>query len=412
MPIQPVTWCRLEPSLLTGPGERADADREQEGEPEDDRRVAEREPEADAQRPLALGHQLARRVVDRRDVVGVEGVAHAERVGGDADPDRERARAAERVVVRRDDERAGSRSRSGAGDDHGRHHQRACAAGRGRATPRTPTGAWTASFIATTDAPTSTSSSRAVSERLLLQTIRNKCAPGGTAIHTMPPTDIPTSLRDARPPAHPAARAIWEALLAEPGRAPERRGRRGARPGQAAGRQHLHRLPHARSPRRRRASCCGPISAATARTTSPPANIRTTTSSVSAAVAVTHIHDETLGDLRARIERTSGYQLGRREISFFGICPNCPGGPEQLGEERYEVPPGDELVHQLVRRRELEAACGIEHLRQQCDVADCVEEDAGTAEHPVHGQVDVAPARAAARTTSPPSARDRPTERA
>ncbi len=44
----------------------------------------------DAQRPLALAHQLAGRVVDRRDVVGVERVAQAERVGGHPDADRER----------------------------------------------------------------------------------------------------------------------------------------------------------------------------------------------------------------------------------------------------------------------------------------------------------------------------------
>ena len=41
------------------------------------------EPEADAQGPLALAHELARRVVDRRDVVSVERVAQAEGVGRD-----------------------------------------------------------------------------------------------------------------------------------------------------------------------------------------------------------------------------------------------------------------------------------------------------------------------------------------
>ena len=38
---------------------------------------------------------------------------------------------------------------------------------------------------------------------------------------------------------------------------------------------------------------------------------------------VTHLHDDTLGDLAARIEQDSGYRLGEREISFFGICPSC-----------------------------------------------------------------------------------------
>jgi Fur family ferric uptake transcriptional regulator len=38
---------------------------------------------------------------------------------------------------------------------------------------------------------------------------------------------------------------------------------------------------------------------------------------------VTHLHDETLGDLRIRIEQDVGYRLGEREISFFGTCPSC-----------------------------------------------------------------------------------------
>ena len=71
---------------------------------EDDRRVPEREEEADAQRALALVHELARRVVDRADVVGVEGVAQPERVGGDPHARGRRRRRAEAIVVR-DDER-------------------------------------------------------------------------------------------------------------------------------------------------------------------------------------------------------------------------------------------------------------------------------------------------------------------
>jgi Fur family transcriptional regulator, ferric uptake regulator len=38
---------------------------------------------------------------------------------------------------------------------------------------------------------------------------------------------------------------------------------------------------------------------------------------------VTHLHEEALGDLRARIEKDSDYRLGEREISFFGTCPSC-----------------------------------------------------------------------------------------
>ena len=47
---------------------------------------------------LAVVHQLARGVVDRRDVVGVKGVSRTEGVGEDADAD------AEALVVARDDE--------------------------------------------------------------------------------------------------------------------------------------------------------------------------------------------------------------------------------------------------------------------------------------------------------------------
>jgi Fur family transcriptional regulator, ferric uptake regulator len=38
---------------------------------------------------------------------------------------------------------------------------------------------------------------------------------------------------------------------------------------------------------------------------------------------VTHLHDDTLGNLAERVEKDSGYRMGEREISFFGICPSC-----------------------------------------------------------------------------------------
>jgi Fur family ferric uptake transcriptional regulator len=41
--------------------------------------------------------------------------------------------------------------------------------------------------------------------------------------------------------------------------------------------------------------------------------------------AVVHVHDEELGDLRARVERASGYALSAADISFFGLCPVCRG---------------------------------------------------------------------------------------
>ena len=95
VPISPVTWCSVERRSSTAPLRPRDPEREQQREREDDRGVPEREEEADAERPLAVGHQLARRVVDRRDVVGVEGVAQPERVGGDADAEPEDAAAAQ-----------------------------------------------------------------------------------------------------------------------------------------------------------------------------------------------------------------------------------------------------------------------------------------------------------------------------
>jgi Fur family ferric uptake transcriptional regulator len=39
--------------------------------------------------------------------------------------------------------------------------------------------------------------------------------------------------------------------------------------------------------------------------------------------AVRHLHDEELGDLRERISRGSGFELGEREIAFFGRCSAC-----------------------------------------------------------------------------------------
>jgi Fur family ferric uptake transcriptional regulator len=39
--------------------------------------------------------------------------------------------------------------------------------------------------------------------------------------------------------------------------------------------------------------------------------------------AVVHLHDEEIGDVRDRVERASGYALSRRDMSFYGLCPNC-----------------------------------------------------------------------------------------
>ena len=63
-----------------------------------DGRMAERKEEADADRPLALLHQLARDVVDRRDMIGVDRVAQAEGIG-------EQRRAEQHRLVVQGDER-------------------------------------------------------------------------------------------------------------------------------------------------------------------------------------------------------------------------------------------------------------------------------------------------------------------
>jgi hypothetical protein len=64
-----------------------------EGERDDDCRVAEREKQANPNRPAAFLHQFAGHVVDRRDVIGVESVPEAKTIG-------ERSRAEEdRIIV-------------------------------------------------------------------------------------------------------------------------------------------------------------------------------------------------------------------------------------------------------------------------------------------------------------------------
>ena len=36
-----------------------------------------------------------------------------------------------------------------------------------------------------------------------------------------------------------------------------------------------------------------------------------------------HVHDEVLGDLPGRVEAESGYALAGRELTLFGLCPDC-----------------------------------------------------------------------------------------
>ena len=70
--------------------------RDRGGREHHDGRVAEREEQADGDRPFALLHQLARDIVDGRDVVGIDGVAQAECVGQECGADQHR------IVVKRD----------------------------------------------------------------------------------------------------------------------------------------------------------------------------------------------------------------------------------------------------------------------------------------------------------------------
>ena len=79
--------------------QRPDPEVQQDGEHEDDARVAQREEVADAQRTVAVLDQLAGGVIDSRDVVRVEGVPHPERVGEDARPESEDLRFRNVVVT-------------------------------------------------------------------------------------------------------------------------------------------------------------------------------------------------------------------------------------------------------------------------------------------------------------------------
>ena len=98
MPISPVVCCREEASFSTWPARARTPKASSRQSPNTIARVAQGEPEADRQRALPLGHQLAGGVVDGGDVVGVEGVPHAERVGGHAQPDAEDLARADLVV--------------------------------------------------------------------------------------------------------------------------------------------------------------------------------------------------------------------------------------------------------------------------------------------------------------------------
>ena len=120
VPIDPADLLdRIEARRERRGGER-DADRHQ----HHDGRVTEREEEADADWTLALLHQLAGDVVDRGDMIGVDRVAQAERIGqqrraqvGPAAHPRPRAPRARRECCRRSGRR---RRRTNGGADQRR----------------------------------------------------------------------------------------------------------------------------------------------------------------------------------------------------------------------------------------------------------------------------------------------------
>jgi hypothetical protein len=94
---------------------------EEDGEDEDDRRVAERDEVPDAQGSLSVLNQLPRRVVDRCDVIGIEGVPHPQRVGEDPGPEAEELGLVDVVVTsERQEEHAPACDIEA---DHGRRHK-------------------------------------------------------------------------------------------------------------------------------------------------------------------------------------------------------------------------------------------------------------------------------------------------
>ena len=118
-PITPVAEWSVEESSVTGP---ASAFTPSESSSASAKTMVEwpsenQKPTESGLRAGLVGEQLARGVVDRGDVVGVEGVAQAERVGQDADADGEDGVvAAEREVLGRDEaeEDAEARARAAA----------------------------------------------------------------------------------------------------------------------------------------------------------------------------------------------------------------------------------------------------------------------------------------------------------
>ena len=131
-----------------GTDEGPDAHRQQHRQGEHDRRVPEAEPEPDRERPRhrvvlrPVAQQLASRVVDRRDVVGVERVPHAEGVGQQADAHREDGVvAAERESLRDDEPEQDAEAHDVQDHDDGGHAGEAASVGPVESVPP-PLHAW------------------------------------------------------------------------------------------------------------------------------------------------------------------------------------------------------------------------------------------------------------------------------
>ena len=100
------------------PVERSDPGVERDGETEDHTRVAEGEPEPNAERSATVVEEFAGGVVNGGQVVGVEGVAHPEGVGQDPGAEAECGSGSHAVVsCRREQEPPHDVQR----DDHERH---------------------------------------------------------------------------------------------------------------------------------------------------------------------------------------------------------------------------------------------------------------------------------------------------
>ena len=78
-PVPIIPPISLKPSNLAF--EHADGQRDEQRRRDHDGRMPQREKQADGNRTFGLLHELARDVVDSRDVVGIDGMAKPERIG-------------------------------------------------------------------------------------------------------------------------------------------------------------------------------------------------------------------------------------------------------------------------------------------------------------------------------------------